>query len=382
MSFTGKANHRTEASASATFTINQRPEYRESLRLLRLRTVSVSGAAFASDPKHHKAASRFNFCGSSVRLNEWADNATGEVRQTFSGGRFCGQRLCPNCQHHKARILCEQLGQVHKGHSEKSPDSVGLLLTLTVRNCAHADLRQAVQGMHHAFGKLRRRVEFEGAVRGFFRATEITVGQGEAKGTFHPHMHVLLMVPRAYLRKSSGLYVTQERWVELWQDCLGADYRPIVDVRAVTPEAMLKRGAGRKGRALDVAGAIRETAKYCVKPDGYQEILASGKFWTDPQVFAALQVGLKHLRLYAWGGEFDVIRKELKLKDVESSDFDIEAELENIEKPPQNYTLIAQVVYNWDADARRGFGDYVEVYRRDIINGVDEFNRRRAKGGG
>lgn len=383
MAFTEEANHRTIPRASTTSDRSAKPEYRESLRLLRLRTISVSGAAFASPENHHKSASRFSFCGASIRLNEWADNSTGEVKQTFSGGQFCGQRLCPNCQHHKSRILCEQLGKVHAGHAEKNPDSVGVLLTLTMRNCTFEGLREAVQQMHHAFGKLRRRAEFEIAVRAFFRATEVTVSkprEGEDK-TFHPHMHLLIMVPRAYLRRSSGMFITQARWVELWRDCLGVDYQPIVDVRAVTPEAMAKR-KGRKGGALTVAGAIREVAKYCVKPDGFQEILKSGRFWTDPEVFQALQEGLKHLRLYAWGGDFDVIRKELQLKDVEAKDFDLEKELESVEKPPQNFTHIAQVVYNWDANARRGFGDYIEVFRRDLTQDIDILNVGRFRGGG
>lgn len=378
--FTSEANHKTEPRASTTFTGTGRPEYREGLRLLHIRGISVSGAAFASPEKYHKSATRFKFCGSSVRLNEWADNSTGEVKQTFGGGRLCGQRLCPKCQHIKARILCDQIGKVHKRHLEETPDSIGVLLTLTVRNCHPSQLRSTVRDMHHAFGKLRRRIEFE-AVRAYFRATEITVNRDPAGRSMHPHMHVMLMVPRAYLRKSSGMFVTQERWVQMWQDCLGVDYRPIVDVRAITPEAMASR-VGRKGRALDMAGAIREVAKYCVKPDGFQEILPSGRFWTDPEVFQELQEGLRGLRLYGWGGSFDVIRKELQLKDVESAEIDLEEELESVEKPPQNYTLIAQVVYNWDDNARGGYGDYVEIFRRDVSEGVDIFNEARFRGGG
>lgn len=378
--FTEEANHRTESRASTTFKSDARPEYRESLRLLHLRGISVSGAAFASPEKYHKAATRFKFCGSSVRLNEWADNSTGEVKQTFAGGKLCGQRLCPKCQHIKARIVCDQIGKVHKAHLEEAPDSIGVLLTLTMRNCEPSALRSAVQHMHHSFGKLRRRVEFEGAVRGFFRATEITVSKASGQRSYHPHMHVMLMVPRSYLRKSSGLFITQERWVQMWQECLGVDYRPIVDVRAITPEAMGRR-VGRKGGALTMAGAIREVAKYCVKPDGYQEILPSGRFWTDPEVFQELQEGLRSLRLFAWGGALDAIRKDLQLKDVEG-DIDLEAELENVEKPPQNYTLIAQVVYNWDDEARGGWGDYVELFRRDILQDIDIFNESRFKGGG
>ncbi len=380
MTYTQKANHKTDPHASTTFARVEPLPYRESLRLLHLRGRSVAGAAYEAGEKYHKAASRFAVCGSSVRLNEWVDNSSGEVKQTFSGGQLCGQRLCPKCQHYKGRILCQQIGKVHGRYLEKEPETAGVLLTLTLKNCSPDALRRTVQHMHHAFGKLRRRIEFETAVTGFFRATEVTINRTEGR-TYHPHMHVLLSVPRAYFRKGSGLYIEHERWREIWQECLGVDYRPMVNVQAVTPEAMKKR-TGRKGRELDVAGAIREVAKYCVKPDGFQEILPNGRFWTDPTVFQELQDGLRGLRLYAWGGEFDVIRKELELVDVEAMGENLSDEVESVEKPPQNYTLIAKVVYNWDNNARNGWGDYVEIFRRDLTEDIDILNTSRFRGGG
>jgi hypothetical protein len=49
-------------------------------------------------------------------------------------------------------------------------------------------------------------------------------------------------------------YTTQERWTEIWQACLRADYKPIVHIKAV------------KG---DVKDAAIEVLKYTTKPDDY-----------------------------------------------------------------------------------------------------------------
>ena len=36
-------------------------------------------------------------------------------------------------------------------------------------------------------------------------------------GRFHPHFHVLLVVPGAYLEPHSPLYITQADWAAMWR---------------------------------------------------------------------------------------------------------------------------------------------------------------------
>lgn len=380
MSLQQKPHHKTVSHASTIFASGKQVDYTERFSSLRRRTVTVAAAAYACGEIHAKRAARYHECCNAVTFNEFADNETGEVRRTFGGGKPCRQRLCPTCQHLKSRVLVSQVQQVHERHLEKSPDSIGLLLTLTVRNCKPDDLRETVRRMHHAFGKLRRRVEFEQAVRGFFRATEVTVSKGENR-TYHPHMHVLLMVPKAYLFRRSGLYITQENWCRIWQECLGVDYAPVVDVKAITTEAMGKR-TGRRGAALSVIGAIKEVAKYCVKPDGFQTEYEGGKFWTDPDVFAELYDGMRNHRLYAWGGDFDVIRKELALEDVEAEDFDLEEAIVQEETPAQNHTLIAKIHCIWNQAHLDGLGKYEIFSRLDMATGEVTVFDERFRGGG
>jgi plasmid rolling circle replication initiator protein Rep len=380
---TSKANHNsaTRASGSSESAGPKTPlPYRDRLRVFKLRTQSVAGAAYSLGPDWHKTAGRFAGCCNVVRLNEWHHQETGEVLNSWGGALTCKQRGCPNCQHLKSRILCQQVGKVYATHMERRPTDKALLLTLTVKNCDGERLRPTLQALHHAFGKLRRRIEFEGAVTAYFRSTEVTVNK-TAENHYHPHMHVLLMVPAAYFKKSAGLYITHEVWGRMWQECLGTDYIPHVGITAVTEEA-LKEREDRYGRELTLSGAISEVAKYCVKPDGYQELTKNGKFFTDPEVFKNLYTGMKSLRLYSWGGCFDEIRKELALPDVEGSDIDIDAEIEKEERPKQNVILAWRVVYVWDSDARGGWGEFVEQNRCRPADDPSLPDWLRDKGGG
>lgn len=378
--FTGEPHHKTDFRASTLFAREDEDLYTTRFSNLRRRTSTVAAAAYQCGEEFQKRAARYHQCCEAVAFKEWADNSTGEMKRTYGGGKPCRQRLCPTCQHLKSRVLVTQLGQVHAKHMEKNPDSVGLLLTLTLKNCTPEALRQTIQDMHHSFGKLRRRVEFERSVRAFFRATEVTINDKAGDRTYHPHMHVLLMVPRAYFDRKAGLYITHRQWVQIWQECLGVDYPPIVGISAVTLEAMSKRN-GRKGAELTVAGAIREVAKYCVKPDGYQTV-QNGRFFTNPDVFSELFHGLRNHRLYAWGGDFDTIRKELELQDVESPEFDLDAAIQEVERPAQNYTHVATIHCRWEKSAWDGRGLYVPVGRLDVATGEFTLLDWRFRGGG
>ncbi|MGC4441106.1 hypothetical protein ABXW85_19810, partial [Streptococcus suis] len=85
---------------------------------------------------------------------------------------------------------------------------------------------------------------------------------------------------------------------------------------------------------------------------GFQETI-NGRFFTDAQVFQELFEGMRAHRLYAWGGEFDKIRKLLALPDVEG-EINLDAEIEEAEKPRQNYTHIAKILMGWEKTACDG----------------------------
>lgn len=130
---------------------------------------------------------------------------------------------------------------------EAFPKSRWLFLTLTAKNCPINGLGSQLEAMNKAWHRLVKRKEFS-AVQGWIRTTEVTRGRD---GSAHPHFHALLMVKPSYF--SHG-YVTQMRWIELWQETARLDYVPVVDIRAV------------KGQGDALAGAVAETLKYAVKP--------------------------------------------------------------------------------------------------------------------
>lgn len=137
---------------------------------------------------------------------------------------------------------------------EAHPKSRFIMLTLTVRNCELSDLRSQLAEMHHAWTKLIKRKEWK--VQGWIRTTEVKRRDRDLAG---PHYHCLLMVKPGYF---SNDYVTQERWAELWQDCLNVSYPVVVDVRAIKPK---KGGTGERGE--DVIAALKEVIKYTTKPE-------------------------------------------------------------------------------------------------------------------
>lgn len=376
-------HHKTNGTASTLFASGDGEGYADRFTNLRRRTVSVAGAASVCGPEYAKRASRYYQCCQAATFDEWAHNATGEVTYSYAGGKPCKQRGCPVCQHLKSRVLVSQLQQVTDLYQERNPEYVGVFLTLTVRNCYPEQLRKTIQTMHHAFGKLRRRAEFIGAVDAYFRSTEVTVSKWMGR-TYHPHIHAILMVPKSYLRKNSPLYITHARWVEIWRECLGVDYDPRVDVRAITPEAMAARNEkeGKEGREITFRKAIKEVAKYCVKADGYQTE-TNGRYWTDPAVFLELSEGIRGHRFYDWGGEFKLIRDELALADVDSADIDLEGEVQDIETPRQNYTHIAKISVAWNKYACGKRGAYVPIGRLDMTTGeYFTLNEARYRGGG
>jgi len=141
---------------------------------------------------------------------------------------------------------------------EAHPTHRYLFLTLTVKNCVVSELGAVVAQMNAAWKKLTKRKQFP--AKGWLKAVEVTRNQDERSqsfGTAHPHIHAMLVVPSSYFKNET--YVKQETWRELWQSCLGVDYLPVVNVKAVKP---------RPGQDTLSAlrGALTETLKYTVKP--------------------------------------------------------------------------------------------------------------------
>lgn len=200
-------------------------------------------------------AARIRACSGFLGFGWVTDPETGESRLRLREARFCRVRHCPVCQWRRslmwqARFL-EALPDIEAEHA----GARWLFLTLTIRNMPLPELRSSVQGMNKAWQRLIKRAEFAGNVVGWVRTTEVTRAKNNDA---HPHFHCLLMVRPSYFAKN---YVKQERWTDLWRECMRLDYQPMVDVRAV------------KSQGCDdgLRRAVAETLKYAVKPDDMQD---------------------------------------------------------------------------------------------------------------
>ncbi|MTL04538.1 replication protein, partial [Turicibacter sanguinis] len=155
--------------------------------------------------------------------------------------------------------------------------------------------------------KLRHRKAFKQAVKGWFRALEITHNLEEnslSYDTYHPHYHVVLVVNKSYFTDKT--YIKHESWCKMWQECLGLDYLPNVDVRRF-----------KTSTKKELKKSVAEAVKYTVKDNDF--LIPDNEELQDKTV-AILTKALARRRLIAFGGVFKEIHQKLNLDDVEDGD--------------------------------------------------------------
>lgn len=179
---------------------------------------------------------------------------------------------------------------------KQEPKARFLFLTLTVRNVKGEDLNKTITSLTQSFDRLFRRAKVKKNLLGYLRSIEVT--HNEKEKTYHPHIHVLMMIRPSYFK--GGGYISQKEWGEMWSRSLKVDYYPIVDIRVV------------KQSYQGIEKAIVETAKYPVKPMNLDV--------TDKQVVDDLYQGLYRKRQLGFGGLFKTIKKQLELDDIENGD--------------------------------------------------------------
>lgn len=221
----------------------------------------------------------------------------------------CKLRLCPLCSARKARIMANRLAKIIERTQRNHPGTQLLFLTLTVENVTGDKLREALDLLTKAWFKLMHRRPVTRAVKGWFRAMEIT--RNRAQDTYHPHIHAVLVVEDGYFLRANGLYITQARWVEMWRESLKVDYDPGAHVQSTYAK-------GKKGRpsrkAAAAASAVAEAAKYATKDVEY--LGAAIPQAEAARVAAVYTAALHKKRLTALGGWMLEASQQLAL-DVE-----------------------------------------------------------------
>lgn len=221
---------------------------------------------------------------------------TGVIR--LKRANLCRDRLCPTCNWRLAIRRAAEMQETIKAIATANPTAVGLLLTLTVKNCPSDKLRWTIQHLSQSFTRLRKHRLFARKVMGYARSIEVTYNP--ATDTYHPHIHALLIVPREYLNAP----ITQTEYARMWQKAAALDYLPIVDIRRTyappaddtsTDDAPAPEMQVITARISELEEGTKEAVKYFVKPAALRAILAS-------EDLDELAIALSGHRLIAYGG--------------------------------------------------------------------------------
>lgn len=290
------------------------------------------GGIYARAAEFERYAARMGNC-SGILWFGWVDTPeTGETRLRLREARFCRVRHCPVCQWRRSLMWQARFYQSLPTLVEAYPKARWVFLTLTVRNCPITELGDTLTRMNAAWQRLKDRREFA-PVLGWVRTTEVTRGQD---GSAHPHFHALLMVPPSWFGKD---YVAHAKWVDLWGECLRADYAPNVDVRTVKSRAPKSGQTPTDATAAALQGAVAETLKYATKP---------ADMMADESWFLELTRQVHRRRFISTGGT---------LKDVLKVDEETDADLALTDGIAEGEDDGSRLAFGWRPCERR--------YRRD-----------------
>ena len=147
-------------------------------------------------------------------------------------GSFCKNRFCPMCSW---RMACKDSLKISilMEHLKKEGNKEFIFLTLTAPNVKGDKLEEEIRKYNKSFDKLMKRNEVKNIVKGYIRKLEVTYNSdmsSKSYDTYHPHFHVVIAVNKTYFKKSD-LYISQQRWLELWQEATGDSSITQVDVR-------------------------------------------------------------------------------------------------------------------------------------------------------
>lgn len=218
-----------------------------------------------------ETAEKVRDCGTFLQFGVYAD---GERR--LQAANFCQQRLCPLCISRRARRYVYKLSQVMDTVEQEHKGVKFLFLTLALRNVTDgAKLGDALTELTKAWNRLLKQRQIERAVKGWYRAIEITRGDdrlhyNEKSGKmeiyedngYHPHIHAILCVDGDYF-SNSRKYLEQKELIQRWKKAARVDYEPTVHIQVAKAR---RRGGGVEQATL---AAAKEAGKYPVKDVEY-----------------------------------------------------------------------------------------------------------------
>ena len=258
--------------------------------------------------RYHEYSQKISNCSQLLDFSFEFDD-TGVARLRLQAAWLCRCRHCAVCQGRRSLKWAAKTFKIMPKALEEYPKARFVMLTLTIRNCPLDELRHTLSHMHESWRKLLKRKEWK--VLGWIRATEVT--RSKTDDTAHPHYHCLLMVKPSYFTGEN--YISQQRWREMWGECLKVSYEPWIDVRAVKE----RKDFPKDLKDDPVMSAVVETVKYAVKPE---DILRGNNChkpgervrMTDQEWLVELTSQLYKTRAIATGG---ILKEYLKVLEDE-----------------------------------------------------------------
>lgn len=231
---------------------------------------------------------------------------------------YCRERMCPVCQYKRSLKIKHNALDIVKRIEEGNPNGYEyIFVTLTMRNVYGEELTAAVDKLLNGWRDLIRNSRtFKKVAEGTIRTLEITYNA--ENNTYHPHIHAILAVPDGYYDRNKDLYLSQENLAILWKNTLDINYRPVVDIRAITRKdfRVIEQGDENtekdiiiekmKNRELQYSNAVSEVCKYAVK---FNYSAAPG------HALERLYYALKGRRLISYSGIFKIAKHELNIPD-------------------------------------------------------------------
>lgn len=229
---------------------------------------------------------------------------------------FCKDRLCPMCAYRRSRKIFSQVSRIIKAMPKEFDY---LMLTLTIPNVDGCELSNSIDKLMKGIDVLFKRRSVKRAVKGYFRALEIT--RNSETNTYHPHYHFILAVNKSYF--TSREYITQPEWLDMWRQAMNDESITQVDIRKINPSE------DKKTPSEDTySKAVAEVAKYTVKSDDY--IIKGDDALTD-EIVRILTSATAGRRLVHLSGIFKQVAKQLKLDNMENGDLvNVDGELDPI----------------------------------------------------
>jgi plasmid rolling circle replication initiator protein Rep len=297
--------------------------------------------------KYTKLADRMRECGSILEFACYRVGDDEDLKRVLVRCSWCRVRLCFLCERARSRKRHVQLCKVLTAWLGRRPRDQALLLTLTIRSCPNDGLREAIDQLLASVRRLTRCRRFQDSVTAWHRTLEVT--RDADTGLWHPHVHLLLIVPPRYFTRGSGLYIQQPEWAALWRKFARLDYDPVIDVRAL-------KGVGGGPLAELGRKSLAEVTKYCSKPSDLVTFDDEGEpYPVDANGLKALYDALHGRRLVGMSGALQALAKELRLADPDADDADLGA----TDSFPDDAVYLGREFYRWHHDLR----DYVCVPR-------------------